>query len=224
MKQIEEFSGFPKEVIDFLWELRFNNNKEWFDENRSRYTSLLKEPMDSFAHSLSKMLEEKIGKPAIPAISRINRDIRFSKNKEPYRSCKWVVFKRDSSKWKDKPCIFFELGADYYCIGMGIYENLPAYMKAFRKKIDSNTPEFERLIKKYNNNNLFTLEGDLYKKSLATDKSEEVMNWYQRKGIALICNRPIEDAIFNRDILEFTFEQMVFLTPMLEYMLNITTD
>ena len=42
------FNGFSREMSDFLVELRFNNNREWFDNNRERYFSLLKEPMDSF--------------------------------------------------------------------------------------------------------------------------------------------------------------------------------
>ena len=43
------FDGFPREYIDFLWELRMNNNTEWFNENRERYDLLVKEPMKLFA-------------------------------------------------------------------------------------------------------------------------------------------------------------------------------
>ena len=40
MKAKMSFEGFPQEVTDFLWELRFNNNKEWFDRNTERYTTV----------------------------------------------------------------------------------------------------------------------------------------------------------------------------------------
>ena len=97
------FNGFSREMSDFLVELRFNNNREWFDNNRERYFSLLKEPMDSFAREMNAELCRRTGIKTIPSVSRINRDIRFSKNKEPYRDHRWVVFKRDTGEWKHKP-------------------------------------------------------------------------------------------------------------------------
>jgi len=221
MKQMDSFTGFPKELTDFLWELRFNNNKEWFDKNRDKYKSLFKDPMDSFAFDMCQMLTKSTGNVVIPAVSRMNRDIRFSKNKEPYRDHKWVVFKREEGTWKDKPAIFFELGPDYYTIGMGIYDSLPTYMKAFRKKVDSNTAEFERLIKKYDKSDIFNLEGGIYKRKFATDKSDSVMNWYQRKGIALIGSKSIDELIYSRDLLDFCHEQFQFLMPMMDYMMAV---
>lgn len=224
MKHIDNFAGFPKELTDFLWELRFNNNKEWFDKNRDKYKTLLKDPMDSFAFDLSQMIVKSSGNMAIPAVSRMNRDIRFSKNKEPYRDHKWVVFKREVGAWKDKPAMFFEIGPEYYTVGMGIYESLPAYMKAFRKKVDSNTAEFERLIKNYDESDFFSLEGDLYKRKFADDKSEEVMNWYQRKSIALICNRKIDELVYSRELLDFCNKQFQFLMPMMDYMMSVIVE
>lgn len=224
MKQVDSFTGFPKELTDFLWQLRFNNNKEWFDKNRDKYKALLKDPMDSFAFDMSQMLVKSSGIVAIPAVSRMNRDIRFSKNKEPYRDHKWVVFKREDGAWKDKPAMFFEIGPEYYMIGMGIYESLPAYMKAFRKKVDSNTAEFERLIKQYDNSDFFSLEGDLYKRKFAEDKSNAVLNWYQRKSIALICSRSIDELVNSRELLDFCHKQFQFLIPMMDYMMSVRVE
>lgn len=223
VKIVADFTGFSKELIDFLWELRFNNNKEWFDENRDRYRVLFKEPMDSFAAEVGNAIAEKTGRKAIPAVSRINRDIRFSKNKEPYRDHKWIVFKREEGPWTAKPAIFFEIGPDYYMLGMGIYENLPAYMKAFRKKIDANTPVFERLIKKYDKSDMYSLVGDFYKKKLG-DKSPEIMNWYQRKGIALIGRREIEEILFSRELVNFCAEQFEYLMPIMDFMYDVTVE
>lgn len=221
MKQVDSFIGFPKELTDFLWELRFNNNKEWFDKNRDRYKTLLKDPMDRFGADLSQMLIKSTGNTFIPVASRINRDIRFSKNKEPYRDHKWMVLKHGEGVWKDKPAMFFELGPDYYMVGMGIYDSLPGYMKAFRKKIDSNTAEFERLIKRYDGNRSFSLEGNMYKRKMGADKSDAVMNWYQRKSIALICKKEIDDLLYSRDLLNFCHEQFQFLLPMMKYMMAV---
>ena len=76
------FDGFPKEYIDFLWELRMNNNTEWFSENRDRYNNLLKAPMKLFAEEAADMLNSMgMGETFFPSVSRANRDIRFSKDK-----------------------------------------------------------------------------------------------------------------------------------------------
>ena len=43
---MKPFEGFTAETIDFLWELRMNNSREWMEENRDRYKRVLKEPID----------------------------------------------------------------------------------------------------------------------------------------------------------------------------------
>ena len=80
MKAKMSFEGFPQEVTDFLWELRFNNNKEWFDRNRERYTTVFKEPMDAFARDLNSMLIEKTGINTISSVSRINRSLSYNRS------------------------------------------------------------------------------------------------------------------------------------------------
>jgi len=224
MKNKLVFEGFSQELIDFLWELRFNNNKEWFDKNRERYRVLFKEPMDAFAYELNEMLVEKTGVKTTPSVSRINRDIRFSKDKSPYRDHKWIVFKRNAGVWTNKPTLYFELGPDYYSLGMGVYESLPHYMSAFRKKIDANTAEFERLIRQYDNNDEFRIVGDMYKKKFAHDKSDAVMNYYQRKNLAFMMDRPIDELITKRELLDFCLEKLLFLMPMTDYMSSIHVE
>ena len=90
----DSFTGFTPETIDFLWELRMNNNKAWMEENRERYRTVLKEPFDALSAALTKKFLEKKNVPQMDfSISRINRDVRFSKDKSPYKARKWMVLK-----------------------------------------------------------------------------------------------------------------------------------
>jgi len=107
---------------------------------------------------------------------------------------------------------------------MGVYESLPHYMSAFRKKIDANTAEFERLIKQYDNNDEFRIVGDMYKKKFAHDKSDAVMNYYQRKNLAFMMDRPIDELITKRELLDFCLEKLLFLMPMTDYMSSIHVE
>ena len=76
----EIFEGFSKEMSEFFIELRFNNNKEWFDLNRQRYFDLVKEPMDLFAKELNEELVKKTGIKTIPSVSRINRSLSYNRS------------------------------------------------------------------------------------------------------------------------------------------------
>ena len=219
----EIFEGFPKEMSEFLIELRFNNNKEWFDLNRNRYFDLVKEPMDLFSNELNDELIKKTGIKTIPSVSRINRDIRFSKNKEPYRDHRWVVFKRNEGQWKTKPVLFFEIGADYYSTGMGIYDAKSDYMNSFRKKIDANMSEFERIAKKYHNGK-YKFLGDKYKKKFAGDRSDIVNEWYMRKSVGLEYTAPIDNIVLSRDIIDLCLKEFMYLLPMVNYLNEVSYE
>ena len=52
---MKKFEGFKPETIDFMWELRMNNSKEWMDQNRERYKEVLKDPFDALAEELAEL-------------------------------------------------------------------------------------------------------------------------------------------------------------------------
>jgi uncharacterized protein (TIGR02453 family) len=81
---------FPEETVAFLTELRAHNEKAWFDANRARYESVYLEPAKAFVEVIGPELKKLV--PGIHAeprvhgsIFRINRDIRFSSDKRPYK-------------------------------------------------------------------------------------------------------------------------------------------
>src|SRR6056300_1464554 len=101
-----------KEYFDFFAELEKNNNKEWFDKNRKRYAKHVKEPFKklvsdlitevSFIDSDIATLEPK------NAIFRINRDIRFSNDKTPYKTFNGAVIAPKGKKDHTTPGIYVE--------------------------------------------------------------------------------------------------------------------
>ena len=88
MKPFEAAHGAAYKI---LRELRMNNSREWMEENRDRYKRVLKEPFDSLAAALVAESIAFGGREMKCSVSRINRDIRFSKDKSPYRASRWVV-------------------------------------------------------------------------------------------------------------------------------------
>ena len=217
------FDGFPKEYIDFLWELRMNNNTEWFSANRDRYNNLLKEPMKLFAAEMTERLNGMgMGERFFPAVSRANRDIRFSKDKSHYKDRKWVVFNYGENRWQEKCCFYFEVAPEGWCAGMGFYDAKSDYMARYRKKLSADPAGLKRLEKKLKSQDIYKPDVRMYKKKFAPEGvSEELAKWYQYKNLAFTSDFKIDDNLFDRSILDEVQEGFEFLKPFFIYFKDI---
>lgn len=104
----DEFSGFPKELFAFLKELEKNNDREWFQANKSRYERDVKAPLEAFLSDV----EDEVGPGKV---FRIHRDVRFSKDKSPYKTHASVVFERAGSVY------YLHLEKDHLFCATGYY-------------------------------------------------------------------------------------------------------
>lgn len=221
---MRNFEGFNEAMNDYLVGIRFNNYKEWFHENKKLYTENVHEPMVLMANELyEKMNAFDENFKETPKISRANRDIRFSKNKNPYKECKWFFLRADgkSDLVYDKPTFFFEVSPDWWRYGM-FYSPCPATLARFRKKVEADTAGFRRVIECYNSQNEFTLSGDMYKRIFNKDLDDDINTWYQRKYLEFICYGDFTDDIFYKpDIVEHVFKGFVKLYPIYKYFLSV---
>lgn len=200
------FKGFSIDTIDFLKNLNKNNNKIWFDKNKDCYKKFLLEPMKYLAIDMSDFIlsiDPLIDTTPSPgkSISRINRDTRFSKDKSPYKDTMWITFKRPSKEWSSNPSFFFEISPTSYRYGMGFFSATPRTMELFRERIDRSPKEFEKAISFYAKQHNFVLEGDKYKRTLAEDMPEFILDWYQRKNLYLVCNKNIDNALYSNQLI-----------------------
>ncbi|MEQ9811185.1 MAG: DUF2461 domain-containing protein [Azospirillaceae bacterium] len=84
-----EFEGFPRDGLAFLGELKANNRRDWFEANRRRYEDAIKAPIAALCVTLAEMADAAgLDITADPKRSafRIHRDVRFSKDKSPYKT------------------------------------------------------------------------------------------------------------------------------------------
>ena len=153
-KEHGRFQGFAPETFEFLRNLKANNNKTWFEAHRQAYQEYLLQPlrdlvveMGGFMLTIDPYFEVR---PAInKTISRIHRDLRFSRDKSPYKSTMWITFKRPWKDWKEAPAYFFELSSDSYRYGMGFYSASKNTMDRLREQIDRKPQEFLEAITFY---------------------------------------------------------------------------
>lgn len=220
------FSGFTPEGPGFFESLAANNNKLWFEDHRDAFEQQLMEPLKNLVSDLSGPMlaidPELVTIPAVDkTISRIYRDIRFSRNKSPYKTCLWITFKRRSPDWKTAPCFFFEISADGYRYGMGFYSATKETMDSLRRFIEAKPAEFRKIMAAFNRQETFTLEGDRYKRPLNPALPDDLQLWHGRKNIYFICQRPVDGRLFTPGICDDLREGFALLKPLYELLWRV---
>lgn len=136
-------------TLKFLKNLRKNNNKEWFDTNREKYNESKKDFEEFIATLLEKMVSfdsDLNGLSAKDCIYRINRDIRFSKNKTPYKLSLSAFFNKGGRKSINAGYYFHLQPGDKSFAGGGLWMPQPIELKKLRQEIDYCFPEFKKII------------------------------------------------------------------------------
>lgn len=140
---------FDKDFLDFFIELAANNHKEWFDENRKGYENSVKKPFENYIkdliHSIRKHDPELNIEPK-DAIFRINRDIRFSQDKMPYKLDRSANISPGGRKDHSTPGFYLSLGPDKVYFGGGAYFLSPTDLGKVRHYIKDNLKPFEKAL------------------------------------------------------------------------------
>jgi uncharacterized protein (TIGR02453 family) len=140
---------FEPDFIQFFKDLAPNNNKDWFDENRSRYENTIREPFKDFVDHMIKVLSTE--NPQLKdlqnkdCIFRINRDIRFSKDKTPYKMNVSAAILVGGKKNYMAEGTYFELGPEHVRVYGGLYELDKDSLLQLREGIAANSDEFKKL-------------------------------------------------------------------------------
>ncbi len=140
---------FSKEFLAFFTELERNNNKVWFDANRRRYEQSVKEPFLTFVAELLSRLQQLDPLLALDpkdCIARINRDIRFSKDKSPYNLYCTAFLSPAGRKDKSQPGLFFRFGARDAGIMVGCYQPDKEQLTRIRRAIAADPEKFRALL------------------------------------------------------------------------------
>jgi len=218
------FEGFSQKTIDFMWNLRFNNEKQWFEAHKEDFIRDFQSPMKALGREVFDSIDSDNKKHGfIHKVSRIYKDARRVKGGEPYRTNLWFSIEKPSEEWTSTPVFWFELAPENWSYGLGYYSAPPKTMAKFRARIDKNPKKFERLITPLGKQEEFVLEGPEYarKKEAPTPKTA---NWYNRKTIALIHDEPISEELFSRELVNRLIEGYTFLMPFYDYFITLDSD
>lgn len=136
-------------ILDFLSDLSDNNSKEWMDDNKSRY----QQARETFITLVNNLLDDiKQFDPDIAPLTakdcifRINRDIRFSKNKDPYKNNFGASISEGGKKSASAGYYLHIQPGNESFIGGGLYMPPGDHLKKVRQEIDYNAPELLKVV------------------------------------------------------------------------------
>ena len=211
-----------KSTLEFLTQLKENNNREWFTENKKRFDSEQKTTKTFFTQILTDL--EKIDSIEKMQMHRIYRDIRFSKDKTPYENHFSVSFDRTKPLLRGGMYLHIENDASF--VGGGFWEPNNEDLFRIRKEIELDASDLKEIITDKTFVSYFgTLEGEELKTApKGFDKTHPDIELIRKKQFV------IRRKFSNKEVLSPNFQEEVLATfkamrPFFDYMSDVlSTD
>ncbi|WP_320814791.1 DUF2461 domain-containing protein [Flavobacterium sp.] len=210
----------PKTTLDFLQKLQENNNREWFAENKKTFDDEQKK-VKVFFNKVGESLGKSDGIERIQ-IFRIYRDVRFSKNKTPYKNHFSAGFTRTKPMLRGGYYLHIEPGASF--VGGGFWEPNKDDLLRIRKEIALDATELRTIINQPTFKKYFeTLEGEELKTAPRDfEKTHPNIDLIRKKQFLVVrkfTDKEVLDSNFEEEILN-SFKAM---RPFFNYMSDVLT-
>lgn len=219
------FQGFSQQTLDFLWGIRFNNDRAWFEAHKETYLTTLYRPMQALAEEVYEtFLTRHNTLDLVCRVSRIYRDARRLHGRGPYKDRLWCSMERPKEDdWIAQPVYWFELEPEGYSYGLGYWAAPPVTMAKFRARLDRDPEPFSQLVRAFQKQKIFALTGEDYKRPKGT--TTPLLNpWYQKRSFSLACERPHDEGLFSHDLVDRLLKGYEWLLPYYDYLMLLEGD
>ena len=206
----------PSEIFSFLSDLSVNNNKDWFNQNKARY----QEAKEAFEEYINKLIatvhsiDPAIGHPhAKDCIFRIFRDVRFSKDKSPYKN-NFGAYIAHGGRKSPYAGYYFHVEPDNSFIGGGIYCPESNVLKGVREVIMQNPEEYKSIIEGKEFKKIFP---EIWGEKLKTapkgfDKNDPNIELIKNKSYTVVINVSDEE-IKAKDVDQKIIDTFTLMKP-----------
>jgi uncharacterized protein (TIGR02453 family) len=220
----------PK-TIQFLTKLKKNNSREWFNEHRNEYDAAKENFIELVNQILSQagQFDQDISVLTYKdCIFRINRDVRFSKNKDPYKNNMAAYFVKGGKKsWLAGYYFHFEPGGKSF-IGGGLYGGEPNQIKKVRQEIDYDWEAFKGILQNKNFKKTFgdlsREEGmSLVREPKGYDKDNPAIDYIKLKNF--IVSVPVTDEeLTDQKLVKKIITAFTTMQPLLQFLNRAMED
>jgi uncharacterized protein (TIGR02453 family) len=215
--------AIKKSTLDFLTQIKCNNNRDWFIGNRTVYLDA-KENFESFVQGLINHIIEfepiMKGLEVKSCVYRINRDIRFSNDKSPYKTHMGAFIVKGGKMNGDKfGGYYFHVEPGSSIIAGGAYNPLAPWLSAIREKIDD---EPDRFLKIINNKDFIRyfgqLSGESLKKAPKGYPSDHPHLDLLKLKSYLVVNEVNDELVLSEDYFDHTLKVMKAMKPLNDFL------
>ena len=218
------FNGFSPKFFKFFRELSKNNNRAWFNANKDRYKQEVVQPISEFIEALAPKLE-KVSKhyvadprPNGGSMFRIYRDVRFSKDKRPYKENAGVHLRHARGKDAHAPGFYIHLSPREVFYGGGIWYPPSPHLKKIREAIRDDGAAWKRVA---NNKKIKErcggIRGDgLVRPPKGFDADEPSIEDIKRKSFFAMTSAPAK-SIQSEDFVDEVYESMKTAKPLMKF-------
>jgi len=210
----------PKDTISFLRELKLNNNRDWFNENKQRFNSI-QSGVKEFANEVNESLNKSDDIEKLK-IFRIYRDLRFSKDKTPYKKNIGMAFHR--SKPNLRGGYYLEISADERFIAVGFWNPNKEDLLRIRKEIEVDGQEFKSVI---NHRKIKDVWGEIKGQEVKTspkgfNSDHQYIDLIKKKQFIFI-KKLKEEEILDENFQKNLVNYFISIRPFFDYMSEILT-
>ena len=180
---------FTPALFEFLAELSMNNEREWFQANKARYERDVRDPMIEFVLDFGEKLRDI--SPHVVAdprksggsVFRIYRDVRFSRDKSPYKTNAGAHFRHETGREVHGPGFYLHLEPGNVFAGAGIWMPNSQTLGKIRGAIVANPEKWVRIVTDESFESVYTLEGDSLKRApRGFDPEHPLIGYLKRKS------------------------------------------
>jgi len=223
---MSNFNGFSNETVQFFRDLKENNDRLWFQQNKNRYEDyVLKESQDFVVDMGAKLESLAPDITAIPKIDksifRIYRDTRFSKNKLPYKTHLALLLWDGDRKKLENPGFYFHLEPEKLFLGVGMHEFPKPILQSYRDAvIDSRLGnELKKAISKVDKSGNYVLGWKKYKKTPhGFDADHERADLLLYSGIGFHFEEVLPQVVHKPELIDYCFDRFKDMAPIHEWL------
>jgi uncharacterized protein (TIGR02453 family) len=218
---MSKFVGFPREFFSYFEKLKKNNSKEWFENNRKDYEKYVLHPSREFVIEMGKKLRRIAPEiNAIPKINKslfkINRDVRFSKDKSPYKTYMGIWLWDGNRKRMESPGFYLHAENNTLFIGVGIKMFPKPVLDRYRQAVMDKKfgPELEKAVKKISDQG-YMVNGKHYKKvPRGYDADHPKAEFLLYNGLTARIEENVPDAFFSDAIIDYAYSHYRNMLPL----------
>ena len=224
------FSGFPKKTITFFRELTQNNTKMWFDQNKEIYEQQVLAPSRDFILALGARLKTIApGVQADPRVNkslfRLNRDIRFSPDKTPYKTHLGLWFWEGSRPRMECSGFYFHLEPLRFMLGVGLYAFPKDMIEAYRQSVVH--PKYGLALTKAiaaikKNKDYYVGEQHYKKTPPGYDSAHKNSEFLLYSGLYAGVDLPVSEVLFSEGLVDLCFGHYKKMLPLHRWLLDLT--